>query len=500
MVKEKVRLRYAGLIMFMSRLFSAATGVIFTIMVTRSTSTGEFGVWSNLFDVLSYFIIMATIIPFWTTRFTAREYEGSAKTGFIANVFMSIIFAFFFIVLVPTIMSALNIPSDYTILYTIASIQILETYTLSALEAVLYAKQPQMIGYGSLIFEICRITIGFAFIIQLKLGLVGAISSMIISYILQLAFYFTLLANEFKVVIQWTYLKEWLKASPINLYNLAGSKIADFVLIFLFVYGGELARGYYGAAITIASIISYSSSLAFALYPRLLSESNIEDVSISLKMVMMFAIPMTVGVIVLSDSYLAILKLVYAEARPVLLLLAINVLFSSTSGVFSAIISGTERIDAKAKIAFRELTKSRIFLLFTLPYIQSAITLPTTFFVLTSVAKTPLEAAIYLALIILLANSAMLIATYAIARKCLVFNFPWKSVSKYTLASAAMATVLLVIPHPTTLSKTAAFTLLGATIYLAILMFIDKETKLLAKSISQEAMRIIKIIKPQTNF
>jgi len=161
---------------------------------------------------------------------------------------------------------------------------------------------------------------------------------------------------------------------------------------------------------------------------------------------------------------------------------------------------GTERIDAKAKIAFRKLVKSRLFLLFTLPYLYSAVTLPATFFVLTSVAKTSLEAATYLALILLLASSVLLVVRYAIARKCLVFHFPWNSISKYALASGIMATVLLVIPHPTRLSITVAFTLLGAGIYLTVLIFIDKEAKSLMKSILQEAMRIMKISKPQTNM
>jgi O-antigen/teichoic acid export membrane protein len=497
MAKEEVRLRYSGFILFASRLLSVATGFIFTIMVTRSTSEGEFGIWNNLADVLSYFTLMALIMPFWTTRFTAREYKGAAKTGIIANFLMSTIFASLFLALIPTIMPALNIPRDYAALYIIASIQILELYTLSALEAVFHARQPQIIGYGLLIFEIFKVAIGFALIVELKLGLVGVICSIIIPYILQLALYIKLTAKELKENVRWSYLKEWLKVSPINVYNAVGNRITTFPLIFLFVYGGELARAYYGAAATIAIVISYSSFLAFALYPRLLSGSSIEDVSVSLKMVMMFAIPMTAGAMVLSDSYLTILKFVYAEARPVLLLLAINALCVSVSGVFSTIVLGTERVDAKAKIAFRELVKGRLFLLFTLPYFQSAVTLPTTFFVLTSIAKTFLEGATYLALINLLASSVMLIATYVIARKCTVFSFPWNNVLKYTLASAVMATVLSVIPHPARLSMTAAYTLLGAAIYLTILMLVDKETRSLVKSILNEALYIIKIKKPR---
>jgi len=130
---------------------------------------------------------------------------------------------------------------------------------------------------------------------------------------------------------------------------------------------------------------------------------------------------------------------------------------------------------------------------------ENSQTLLATFFVLTSIAKTSLEAATYLAFIALLASSVMLIVRYAVARKCLVFYFPWISVSKYVLASAVMVMVLLVIPHPARLSMAVAFTLLGAVIYLTVLILIDKEAKSLVKSILQEFMRIMKISKPQIN-
>jgi O-antigen/teichoic acid export membrane protein len=202
---------------------------------------------------------------------------------------------------------------------------------------------------------------------------------------------------------------------------------------------------------------------------------------------------MTIGAMVLSDSYLTILKLVYRDATPVLLLLAINVLCSSLSQVFNTVVMGTERLDAKAKIPFRKLTKSRLFQIFTLPYIQSAITLPTTFFALFYIAKTQLEATTYLALISLIVGLAMLLCRYIIARKCLTFNFPWKNVAKYIIASAVMAAPLLVIPHPTRLSLTVGLTVLGGIIYFAILTTIDHETRELIKSILNEAKSTLHI-------
>jgi len=421
MVKSNIRLKYSGFVVFASHILSVATGFAFVLMITRGVSEKEFGIWWNITDLSNYFILFSGVIPFWVTRFIAREHAGSAKTGFIANIFISVAATSIYLTLVPIVLPILQISSIYAILYILVSAQIIELHIISALEAVLRAKQPQTIGYAFLIFEVCKVILGFMLILQLKLGLQGALYSIIISHAIQIVFYIKLTAKEFKESIKWSYLKEWLKASPINIYDIVGNRIAAFTLILLFVYGGELARAYHGAAATFTSIISYSSLLAFALYPRLLSGSRSEDVLVSLRLVMTFAIPMTVGVIVLSDSYLTILKANFAEARLVLLLLAISVLCLTISQVFNTVVLGTEKVDAKAKIAFRELIRTRLFFLFTIPYIESAVTLPAAFFVLTSIAKTSLEAATYLALILLLASLALLVVRYAIARKCLVF-------------------------------------------------------------------------------
>jgi len=496
MVKSDIRLKYSGLIVFACHILSVATGLAFVLMITRNVSREEFGIWGNISDLSNYFILLAGVIPFWTIRFAARKHTGSAKTGLVGNMLISVASTSIYLALLPAMSSVLEISSNYVILYAIISIQILECYAISALEAVLRAKRPQAIGYGLVASEVCKVILGFMLIVELKLGLQGALYSIIISFLIRIVFYIKLTSKELKESVRLSYLKEWLKASPINIYSVVGNRIAAFTLILLFVYGGKLARGYYQAAATFANVAGYSSLLAFALYPRLLSGSSSKDISVSLRLVMMFAIPMTVGVMVLSDSYMTILDIAWAEARPVLLLLPISVLCLTLSQVFDAVVSGTERVDVKAKIAFRGLVKSRLFLLFTLPYIQSAVTLPTTFFVLTSIAETPLEAAIYFALISLLASLVMLIITYAIARKCLVFSFPWNDFFKYVLASGIMAMVLLVIPHPTRISLTIAFTLLGAVVYLTVLALIDKEAKSLVKSILEETMRIIKIKNP----
>ncbi|UCG45367.1 MAG: hypothetical protein JSV58_00895 [Candidatus Bathyarchaeota archaeon] len=485
MENQEIRLKYSGLILFGSRLLSVITGLAFILMITRSVSVEEFGIWGNLNDVLSYFILLANVIPFWTTRFVARTHSGAAGTGLIANLFVSFGSTTIYLALFSTILSTLQISANYAPLYGIAAIQIVELHMVSALEAVLHARQPQAIGYGLLLNEGIKVILGFILISQFKLGLLGALIAIAGSHLIQIAFYIGIVAKELREGVRWTYLREWIKASLINIYNIIGSRIAAMPLILLFIHS-ELARSYYGAAFTIANVVTYSTFLSYALYPRLLSKSNSQDVSTSLKMVLMPAIPMTIGVIVLSDSYLTILRQEYLEARLVLIILAIWVFSEALLQVFRVVALGTEKIDVKAKIPFRQLPRTKLFQIFTIPYIQSAITLPATFIMLSFADDSSLVAATYLAMINLIVGLAMLVVTYRISRRCLTFHFPWRSIEKYLLASTVMAMILILAPHPSRITSTLILTGVGGIAYFIVLALFDVDTRELMKSILGE--------------
>lgn len=488
MAKKEIRLQYSGFIIFAAKMLSVATGLIFQLMIARTTTKSEYDLWFNLGDILAYFTLLAAALPFWTMRFAARDKEGAVKTGVLANLAISAMATIIYLPLVPLITSTLGISQEHILLYFLISIQIIELYSLTALQTCLRAKTPQAIGYGLLVAETCKVVLGYILIIEYQQPLLGALTSLIVAFIIQIVYYFKLLAEELKQQFQWEYVKEWLKGSVANIYNVVGNQIASFVFIMLFAYGGQGARGgFYGIERQIANVIAYSSFLAFALYPKLLAEKNSEDITTSLKMVLMFAIPMTAGVIVLSDSLITIMNIEYREASLVLVVLAINAFVTTISTLFSSILFGVERIDESAKISFRELARSRLFIVFSLPYFHSAMTLPTVFFVLTNYAQNqPLKAAIYVSIINTLAHSVMFLVLYIIVRKMVTITIPWKSIAKYVFASAAMATFLFIVPHPTRIYLTLIVTAAGGIIYLALLMAIDKEARLLVRSVWQE--------------
>jgi len=488
-----VRLRYSGFVLFLSRLLSVGTGLLFTLMITRNVSGEEFGVLGNIGDVLSYFTLLATVFPFWATRFVARKHPGSSVTGLAANLLVSLPCVLIYLLALPTIMASFQISSGYWVVYAVVALEILEVYSLVAFEATLQAKRPQAQGFGFLMFELCKVLLGFMLIMQLKLGLFGVIISIILAYLFQLAYYLRLTYAELREKVRWNYVKEWLKASPLNLYGIAGQRIAALYLIFLFVYGGTLSRAYYAAATTIATIIGYSSLLSYALYPRLLSEDRSEDVFISLKTVLMFATPMTVGAVILADSYLTVLNPIYSVARLVLILLVIDYLCRSISSVFNTVVSGTEKLDAQAKISYREIIRSKLFILLSLPYFQAAVVLPVTYFVLNLTVKGAVEAAVTVALIIAVTDLVLTFVRYALAKKSLHFTVPWTHLCKYLGASAVMGLILYLLPSPTRLSVTLIETLLGGVVYFVVLSAVDKESRLTIRSAKNELQKMLRI-------
>ncbi len=475
-------------------MLSVATGLVFTLMLTRSTIPEELGIWSNVNDVIAYFAFLAPAFPFWAMRFTARNKEGAAKTGFLANLVVSLIATVIYLPTVPLIMSLLGISGIYIIIYLVASMQIIETYLIVILEGCLRAKLPQAIGYGLLIEEGCKVLSAYLLLYspyRLQQPLFGALVSLTVAFAIQIVYYLKLLSKELKQPIQRSYIKEWLKGSTINIYYYIGDRIAALVFIMLIAYNpivGPQARGIYQAAWTVANIILYSFFLSFALYPKLLAEDSREDIIASLKTVLMIAIPMTAGVIALSDSYLTVLNEIYKEAALILTVLAVGAFIQTISQFFASVLFGLERIDEKAEIPLRELMKSPLFKAFTLPYAHSAITLPTTFYVLKNFAIDPLSAAFYVGIIDTIARLIMLLILCFIMRKIIRLTIPWKNIAKYVFASAVMAVFLyfVFIPHPTRLTVTLAITALGAIVYFILLIATDKDARELIRSVWQE--------------
>lgn len=493
MGKDEIRLHYSGFIVFAAQMLSLATGLVFTLLLTRNMTQQEYGIWANIFDLTGYFLLLSGVFPFWTMRFVARQKQGAAKTGFLANLVVSLIFAVAYVSLLPFVTAAFNISGTYVLMYAIASVQIINMYLIAVLESVLRAKKPQTIGYGLLLGESCKIALAFLFIVWLRQLFLAALLSLIISATVQVLYYLKLTWNELKQKIQWAYAKEWLKGSTANIYNAVGNQLAASTIILLFLFGGQAARGDYQAATTYSNIVGYSLFLSYALYPRLLTKGNLDDVTSTLKTVLMFSIPITTIILSLPQSLLTILHVHFNEAAPILILLTIDAFVVLVSQFYSSVIFGVEKFDEKATIPFSELVRSKIFKVFTLPYIQAIVSIPACFYVLTQyVNDQPVLAAISVTAINFAAHIVALLAQYVMMRKSVRINVPWKNIGKYILASAVAAAFFYMLPDTTTLSLTLIVILAGGAIYLSVLLAIDGDARRIVGAILHEVKGMLK--------
>jgi len=246
----------------------------------------------------------------------------------------------------------------------------------------------------------------------------------------------------------------------------------------------------YYAALQIANVITYAGSISFALYPKLLTEKRGEDVTASMKTVLMFALPMTVGVISLSTSYIVLLRPetanLYPGAEWVLVVLALDALVTVVSGIYGTVLTGVETVDQE-RLSFKSLVRSKLFRFYSLSYVQFAITIPITYYVLTTYAfHQPLVAAFSVCVVNSIVRFAMFLILVVMVRGMFKIAMPWRSIAKYGLASAVMGVVLFLLPYTNRISTTLAWTAVGGIVYLAVLMAIDKEARRLPKTILQE--------------
>jgi len=86
---SNIRLRYTGILMFLSNILSYCIGVVFAVYVARVLSVSEYGVYGFIGSLWDVFAIFSGLFPFWATRMIARG-GTFAKTSFIANLLTSL--------------------------------------------------------------------------------------------------------------------------------------------------------------------------------------------------------------------------------------------------------------------------------------------------------------------------------------------------------------------------------------------------------------------------
>jgi len=487
-----IRVTYSGLIALVVGLISVFTGITFVLMVTRRLTPEEFGIWSLIGGMISYFLIAEPVISFWSTRQIARG-EKVGRTSLLSSMSFSLCALPLYLVSAYFISS---VSSSHLNSMILASVLLPVTFVSQTLTGINLGHKPHTNSYGLVAFESLKIPAGLALVYFLHLGVNGAILATLVAYLgkIVILVYFgrTQLKDKFNVTV----LRNWLKLSWLPLYSNLGhvASVVD-VILYSLITKSVIGVSHYSVSTSIVSMIANAGLISQALYPKLLAKGSFEHIKENFTRLMYFAIPLLGISIVFSKPALFALNPVYANASIIVILLAFRTFFYVITSTLYQILLGIEQIDIEQNSKYSSLVKSKLFLIPTLGNIQFGlyiVMLAITLFVLNSYGVLELEMVTWWAAISLVVQIPFLVYAWILVQKNIKFSIPIKNILKYVAGTLAFSVVFFLTSKSIISFKISIYDFLPSLIlelaicigvYLLITYMIDKKTRMLFKSI-----------------
>lgn len=365
-----IRVTYSGLISFFIGIISVFTNLAFFVIVTRILSTTEFGTWGLIMGLITYPIILESIISYWAIREIARNIS-SAKTAIassgifsIAGIGIYLIISFF-----------VGQSSDVEKIGLFFGFMLIPLMFLnSTLSSINLGWKPQAESYGILSLGISKIVGVVIFVYFLEMAVLGVILAVFLSYVVSIIILFIFAKNKIKYKIDIKYLKNWIKLFWLPIYpGISAMVLRLDVIIFTVITGSVIGLAFWSASVAITVMISQAGNISTAVYSKLIQEDNKEYLKNNITLLMYFAIPITALSIVFAKPGLFFLNPVYQSAMWIVVLLAIQLFLGTINRTFEKFLMGIERVDTNNTSTFRDYVKSRLFYLPTIRLIQMII-------------------------------------------------------------------------------------------------------------------------------
>ena len=100
----EIRVTYSGLIAFVIGIISVISGLVVTVVITRSLTSFEYGTWTLILNLIGYVIILEPIISYWATREIARKTESGTTAVLSSGIFSCLGILIYVIILTVVVM------------------------------------------------------------------------------------------------------------------------------------------------------------------------------------------------------------------------------------------------------------------------------------------------------------------------------------------------------------------------------------------------------------
>jgi len=477
--------RHAGLTSFFASIFSVGTGLLFSVMVARRLAVTDYGVWQYYSVMIAYLSLPSSITCFWLTRELGR---GSAvlHTGLSFGGLLSS--AASLLLVGVALLSDPSVQVSVDVLLALAVCLIL-TYMSNSMDAAVSGVSPGLYGVGRVILEISKVMAGLFLVVVWRMGLLGAILSINVALGLKsLVIYLRIPKDkggrvDLSTGLLW--LRRWWIPTIATLPGLVSS--LDLVVLTL-ATGSTVSTAYLGLSKTVSAIVGFSSLLAISLYSGLLRGSGGKYIEESMRLVLLFAIPMTVGLVSLALPITHLFGSSYAPSALATQLLSVAAFFAVIRDISITVIQGTEAVDNRVDASPSEFAKSGLVVPHVIQlggYLVYVLMLLGVVYCLGPVTLSLGDLSTVAAVINLAVTAPVSVLVWRLSKRRYRYRTPWAEIARYAFAATVMLAVLLIV-YPTqavsvrisdVVAGLVPAVAVGAITYFAVLTAIDRRLR-----------------------
>ena len=428
-----IRVTYTGLISLVGGIISIFTGVVFTLIITRSVTPEEYGTWGLIIGLITYVTLIGPIVSYWSTRDTARNIQ-SGKTAILSSLLLSIGAISIYIVISYLMSNYTNVEQNVLLF---AAILVPVMFVNGILIAINLGWKPHAISYGTLAYGISSIPLALFLIYYLNFGVTGIIISVFLANIISIIILFYYAKEKIRNQFNKIFLKKWLKFSWVPIYPGIAILVAGFdISIFTIITGSVIGLAFWTAAMVLPAMISHTGLISRAVYAKLLEEKTKEFMSENLTLVFYFGIILISLVITFARPGLYALNPIYEIAFPVAIIMSFEVFLSVFTNIFLLSLAGIERVDKFENSTFKDYLKSKLFFPQTIRLIQTSIyvlILTVGLLILVGFGSSNQELLLFWASIALITQIPLVCILYYLVQKNIMIKLEISRIVKFSL-------------------------------------------------------------------
>ena len=492
---SSIRVTYSGLISLFVSLSSSITGIIFVIIVTRQLDPVDFGLWTFIGNLVSYVLVVHPLISYWSMRQISRGIEVGKTAIFSSGILSTIAFSIYLIIA----FYFSDLTESSIQFYLLASLLIPLNLFSNVLNSISLGYKPQTVSYGIAFFELSKIPLGLILVYFLEWGLLGVILTVVLSTTIKVSLLFYYVRQKLSGKIKLKVLKFWFKMSWLSGFSqIAGLIHRMDIAIFTLLFTSFTGLAFWGAAMTIGTLVLHSGKIYQALHPKILATEKKGIAIETIKRTFFFGIPFLCATIIFGKIGLYILNPLYVNVIFIVYIYAIFVFIQILKELFFEIGRGFEKVDKNFESNFRDYLHSNLFKIPSLNVLFSSsyLIILTVFLIYAKLENfAEIEILTYWGLIQLLVSIPFAVYSYFLINKKYDISIPIKEILVYigigfisSLITYVAMENYLVFQESVfiLLPSVLPFLLLGVFLYFGLAFLVDPSIRLLYRKILLE--------------